>query len=85
MKAILEILHNKIFYYKDAIEVKKPLIELAKEIESYIEQNYYEKEFVDYYEKEFVDWKGDKTYCDEEYTVYIEELHQYWKDNIEDK
>jgi len=47
MKDILEILHNKILYYKEDVEVKKPLIELAKEIESHIEQNYYEKGFVE--------------------------------------
>jgi len=37
-KTILEILQNNIIYFKDDVEIKKPLVELAKEIESHIRE-----------------------------------------------
>jgi len=91
MKNILEILQDNIIYFKEDVEVKKPLIELAKGIESYIEQNYYEKGFVEWFHAKYTDEASitidDITYYGDKMSniMTMDQVYKDWKDNIEDK
>jgi hypothetical protein len=78
---ILAILQKGIYYSKDDVEVRKPLVELAKELNSL---------FDDMYEEEFVKWKDKEVgnpnrnglylYWEDHFT--LDELFKFWEEEV---